>query len=83
MARKPSAVLTAAEKKELVKAAKVELKAAKAAATELSKRVKEVAKARKEVVKQWAAEDKAFDKEALVAAKNVVALEEKVAGLSA
>ena len=83
MARKPSAVLTAAEKKELGKAAKVELREAKAAATELGKRVKEVAKARKEVVKQWAAEDKAFDKEAVVAAKNIAALEEKVAGLSA
>ena len=83
MARKPSAVLTAAEKKELVKAAKVELKAAKAAATELGKRVKEVTKARKEVVKQWAADDKVFDKEAVVAAKNIAALEEKVAGLSA
>ena len=83
MARKPSAVLTAAEKKELVKAAKVELREAKAAATELGKRVKEVTKARKEVVKQWAAEDKAFDKEAVTAAKNIAALEEKVAGLSA
>ena len=83
MARKPSAVFTAAEKKELVKAAKVELCEAKATATELAKRVKEVAKARKEVAKQWAAEDKAFDKEAVVAAKNIAALEEKVAGLSA
>ena len=83
MARKPSAVLTAAEKKELVKAAKVELKAAKAAATELGKRVKEVAKARKEVVKQWTAEDKAINKAFDVSAKNIVALEEKVAGLSA
>ena len=83
MARKPSAVLTAAEKKELVKAAKVELREAKAAATELGKRVKEVTKARKEVVKQWAAEDKTFDKEAVAAAKNIAALEEKVAGLSA
>ena len=83
MARKPSAVLTAAEKKDLVRAAKVELREAKAAATELGKRVKEVAKARKEVVKQWAAEDKAFDKEAVVAAKNIAALEEKIAGLSA
>ena len=83
MARKPSAVLTAAEKKELVKAAKVELREAKAAATELGKRVKEVTKARKEVVKQWAAEDKVFDKEAVAAAKNIAALEEKVAGLSA
>ena len=83
MARKPSAVLTAAEKKELIKATKVELREAKATATELAKRVKEVAKARKEVAKQWAAEDKAFDKEAVVAAKNIAALEEKVAGLSA
>lgn len=83
MARKPSAVLTAAEKKELVKATKVELREAKATATELAKRVKEVAKTRKEVVKQWAAEDKAFDKEAVVAAKNIAALEEKIAGLSA
>ena len=83
MARKPSAVLTAAEKKELVKAAKVELREAKAAATELGKRVKEVTKARKEVVKQWAAEDKTFDKEAVAAAKNIAAREAKVAGLSA
>ena len=83
MARKPSAVLTAAEKKDLLRAAKVELREAKAAAGEVAKRVKEVAKARKEVVKQWAAEDKAFDKEAVVAAKNVAALEEKVAGLTA
>ena len=83
MARKPSAVLTAAEKKELVKAAKVELREAKAAATELGKRVKEVTKARKEVVKQWAVEDKVFDKQAVAAAKNIAALEEKVAGLAA
>ena len=83
MARKPSAVLTAAEKKELVKAAKVELREAKAVATELGKRVKEVTKARKEVVKQWAAEDKAFDKAFDVSAKNIVALEEKIVGLSA
>ena len=83
MARKPSAVLTAAEKKDLLRAAKVELREAKAAATELGKRVKEVTKARKEVVKQWAADDKVFDKEAVVAAKNIAALEEKVAGLIA
>ena len=83
MARKPSAVLTAAEKKELVKAAKVELREAKAAATDLGKRVKEVTKARKEVVKQWTVEDKAFDKEAVAAAKNIAALEEKVASLAA
>ena len=83
MARKPSAVLTAAEKKELVKAAKVELKAAKAYATELGKRLKEVAKTRKEIVKHWAPEDKAFDKDAVAAAKNIAALEEKVAGLVA
>ena len=83
MARKPSAVLTAAEKKDLLRAAKVELREAKATAGEIAKRVKEVAKARKEVVKQWAAEDKAFDKAFVAAAKNIAALEEKVAGLSA
>ena len=83
MARKPSAVLTAAEKKDLLRAAKVELREAKAAAGEVAKRVKEVTQARQEIVKQWAVEDKAFDKEAVVAAKNIAALEEKVAGLSA
>lgn len=83
MARKPSAVLTAAEKKDLLRAAKVELREAKAAAGEVAKRVKEVAKVRKEVVKQWTAEDKEFDKKAVAAAKNIAALEEKVAGLSA
>ena len=76
MARKPSAVLTAAEKKDLLRAAKVELREAKAAAGEVAKRVKEVAKARKEVMKQWTAED-------VAAAKNIAALEEKVAGLAA
>lgn len=81
MPRKPSVVITPAEKKEMLKAAKLELKEAKAVLAEIGKRGKAVEKERKALLKLQVAEDKQFAKETSAAEKLVVQIENKITSL--
>lgn len=83
MARSASTVVTPAEKKEMVRAAKVELKASKEVVKDITGRAKAIAKARKDIVKAWGVEDKALTKEAAAAEKAVAATAARIEALTA